>query len=256
MSNQYQKGDLAAFKERLSNGGYNGATGARRAVGKFQTWSKADKEKAHDLINAKFGEDGSKSTKKVATKAKSKAPAKRAVKRTPVNKKAAAAKKVDGRSKEARAAKKVSASNGAARTPVVNGRKSNRPRARVGDSTSVYVPGQYSTTVDTMAKVVGTIHEAITAMKMSRELVKSEGAKDTIDKELEYSSKVLGRAVRALDSDAVSPLSKDETKPRREPSNGRTKTIAEVTEGYVPTEEEKRSAEAFNRAEPNRVPLE
>ena len=56
----YTKRDLAAFSEKLSNGGYPGGGGARRAIGKFK-WSKSDKAEAHALVDKHFGASGTQS---------------------------------------------------------------------------------------------------------------------------------------------------------------------------------------------------
>jgi hypothetical protein len=70
--------DLAGFKTKLKNGGYGSLTGARRAIGKAQSWDDADRAKANVMADKHFS-DGS-------TPA---APAKKA--KTPVKRQAQAA---------------------------------------------------------------------------------------------------------------------------------------------------------------------
>jgi chemotaxis protein histidine kinase CheA len=75
---------FAEFKKKLTSGGYENTTGARRAVGKVKTWSPEEKEKAHKLINKHFDVTDVPAKKAPAKKAK-------AAKARPVN---PAAKKV------------------------------------------------------------------------------------------------------------------------------------------------------------------
>lgn len=93
---KYEKLTFKNFKKKLSEGGYESATGARRAVGKCQDWSEADKKKARGSIDSHFGASA---TPPKAAKKTSKTSKKRAVKKT----KAKAAKKT----KAAKVAKKV-----------------------------------------------------------------------------------------------------------------------------------------------------
>jgi hypothetical protein len=76
----YTKRDLAAFGEKLNNGGYPGIGGARRAIGKYD-WSEKDKAAGHLLINKYFEEGAAKPAKAKAAgksvKEKEAKPAKR-----------------------------------------------------------------------------------------------------------------------------------------------------------------------------------
>ena len=45
------------FKQQLSTDHYENVSGARRAVGKAASFTPEEKEKAHKLINSKFGEE-------------------------------------------------------------------------------------------------------------------------------------------------------------------------------------------------------
>lgn len=107
----YDKLSLASFTAALKEGKYESATGARRAVGKAQTLSEGDKDKARKAIDAHFGSAPAAapkkaSAKKAAAKKASAAPKKAASAKPQVNKPAAAPKKKA-------AAKKTSAKRGA-----------------------------------------------------------------------------------------------------------------------------------------------
>jgi len=246
--NNYEKRDLSAFKAKLNNDGYDSATGARRAVGKFQEWSEEDRDKARKLIDAHFGEAStapkskkSKAAKKVAAKPKKAAAAAAAP----------GPKKVDGRSKEARAAKKAAAgSDGAVRTPVVAGK---RVRATTGDSVSSGSEGlDLQTKASLMSNVIGTLKEALVAMQSSRDLIKNENLRGNIETEMGTVSRVLGKAVSVLETEVVSPLLKDEKTAEAAPKNGtKPKTLADlVPPDYVPTEEEKRAEARLRQTAP------
>lgn len=51
----YEFVTLKVFKRKLKNNDYSGATGARRALGRVQSMSKADKNAAKSAIDRKFG---------------------------------------------------------------------------------------------------------------------------------------------------------------------------------------------------------
>ena len=53
---EYQKLDIAAFKEKLNGGGYKSAGGARKALGKAKGLSSDERDKALKLINKHFGD--------------------------------------------------------------------------------------------------------------------------------------------------------------------------------------------------------
>lgn len=71
--------DINTFKQKLENGGYSGITGARRAIGKFQGMTDADRAKMLDMATKHFGDEEA----PVAKTAK-KAPAVKAVSPTAV----------------------------------------------------------------------------------------------------------------------------------------------------------------------------
>ena len=106
----YDKLSLASFQEALKSGKYETATAAKRGVGRAQTLSDKDKEKARALIEAHFGE--------------SPKPAKPAKKTA----KTAAAKKSSKKTTEA--APKKAAAKTASKTP---GRRGRPPRAASSD---------------------------------------------------------------------------------------------------------------------------
>jgi hypothetical protein len=82
---KYEKRTPKDFEQRLKDGEYESATGARRAVGKMSSWKQADKDKSYALIDKHFGSSATvsvkKTTKKVAKKAAKKVAKKAATKR-------------------------------------------------------------------------------------------------------------------------------------------------------------------------------
>lgn len=76
----YKKKNLADFKGDLASGLYETATGARRAVGKFDGWNPKERDAARKLIDAHFGEAAAAPVKKAAAKKTGKKAAKKAAK--------------------------------------------------------------------------------------------------------------------------------------------------------------------------------
>lgn len=96
------------FKSQLASDHYGNVSGARRAVGKATSFSAEEKEKAHKLINAKFGEDAKPAKPAKAAKAP-KEP--KAAKAKPAVE-AAAAPKTRGKGRKASGKAQASASAG------------------------------------------------------------------------------------------------------------------------------------------------
>jgi hypothetical protein len=130
---------LTAFKTKLTAGGYEVVTGARRAIGKFRNITDADKAKMHDLANKHFnvlpGKPKGASAPAVAAKPAAKKPAAPAPKALPPVKKAAAAPKALPAAKAAApkaAAKKEVAPKAAPKAPRAS--RSQKPSAPVKSS--------------------------------------------------------------------------------------------------------------------------
>lgn len=123
----YTKMTVADFKQRLKEGHYNTATGARRAIGKADL-ADSEKAKGYSAINKHFGEDAKAAPAKAAKSAPFKASTKKKVpaakkakkekatkaKATPATKKKAASKKGPAK-KKAATKKKAASKKGAAK---------------------------------------------------------------------------------------------------------------------------------------------
>lgn len=257
---QYSKLTLVDFKKKLQDGGYSGLTGVRRAIGKVQGWSEAEREKARKIAEGFYGEEGGKAAAapKKAAKKPGRKPGKKAAK--------------------AEAKKKASKPEVAAAAPKKRGRK---PKAVVGD-TVVSTSAVERTPVNSgaidrdasgvLSQVVGTMSEAIKTMKLARDM---SGNPSDYDSEINRSVKLLGRAIATLDERVVSPLrtpqttgavtvAADKPKIKRTPV---VKTEEPKVEEVKATEEEidpeqrrigeelSRTAQAVGRFPPGKRPL-
>lgn len=72
----YQKVTLESFKKSLKAGKYENATAAKRALGRVQLMSSADKDAARAAANKHFGVQAPKKTSKLAPKPAARAAAK------------------------------------------------------------------------------------------------------------------------------------------------------------------------------------
>jgi hypothetical protein len=244
MANNYKKFTPADFKEKLKEGGYAAAVGARRAIGKFADWSDEDKDKARRAVDAHFGEEGGSTQKKAAKKA----PAKRAGKKAARKAAAAPAKK---------AAKKAAAS-----APAKRGRKPRAVAAATAPQASSG-PGRKATkaagfggdteTVDRMTRVIGTMSDAVNSIRLAREMATSDPKE--LDEALLTATRTIARALTVLDEQVSTHLrltgKKAEVKvAATEPtaSEPKPRTLKDVIAEHTPTEEEQREAEALSHA--------
>lgn len=68
MANEKVRTTLSDFMQKLKNGGYGSATGARRAVGKMGSWTEEDKAAASKKIASHFGVEAEGSSKAAPSK--------------------------------------------------------------------------------------------------------------------------------------------------------------------------------------------
>lgn len=174
--NTYEKMTLAGFKKKLEAGGYKEIGGARKAVGRSRDLSAADKEKARKIVDAYFGD--SKPSK----------PAKTAKK--PAAKKEAKVVKT----KAAKQAK----SKVETRTPVTD----SRQLPLFEKMSAEQIKRSPAAAAGLAGSVIGSISDAIRAMKEAKVLVNAE-----VESDIKAGVRTLGKAIGIIERNVVTPLS-------------------------------------------------
>lgn len=180
MESTYKAITKEVFIKRLSEGFYDSAGGARRAIGKAQGISKTDKETLRELVTKKFG-DGTPKANKSAAKA-AKAPKVKAAKR---------GRKPKAVVVEASAPKKRG-----------RPRKNPLPEESPAAKASVAQSNKQSAAVQLVDHVIHVARGAIQATKEAKDAypdVNTSGVQIAVD--------VIAKATRALDS-LVAPVLK------------------------------------------------
>ena len=173
---------LNEFKAALESGKYGSLAGARRGAGKIQGWSEEMREKAKRLADAHFGAESGAKASKSAAKAGG-APKKRG--RPPGSK---------NKTKTAAAPKKPAKVAAAKPAPKAATPKTPRaPRAAAPSGAAK---------VEELLKVVGTMSEALKAMKEAQSFV-SPG---DLRSEAVSAGQILSSAVTALGNLVVGPI--------------------------------------------------
>jgi hypothetical protein len=184
---------LNDFKKNLDSGKYKSIAGGRRGVGKIQGWDDATREQARKLVDKHFGAVGvvpaTKAAKPAAPKAKAAAKpvaatatGKRRGRPPGSGKKQVAAQPTKAVAKPKAAQKIVAAA------PVKRARRAQPSGEKsIGD----------------MTLVVGSISEALRAIKMCRELTTKPA---DLDPEALAAGRILGSVVQALGQAVVPTL--------------------------------------------------
>ena len=184
---EYKKLTLKTFKEKLKDGGYVSATGARRAVGKCQDWPEATKTKARNEIDTWFGSAAGKKQSKKAAKKKSK---KKAVKRSarkkgPAKKKISSKKKTKSKSTKKKATKKSAAKSPLDRQQSRNKATKKKAKAKSKASSNLFESNPLAAINITATGVMEVGKLALEAMRFAKEtypdLDIAEGAQATQD---------------------------------------------------------------------------
>lgn len=231
MSN-YKKFTLKDVAAKLKNGEYAGLTGANRSIGKAQDMSEADKAKARAMAAKHFGASPAATAAPKKKKAGKKAAAK-AVKAKPAAKKVAKAARGKKAKKSAKKAGRASAEvaapqSEASPTPKAGPEKKPRriPRTpsnggkvqTAGGSAKPTESSRVSAVAATMGSVIGTVEQALKSMDFAKKIC----PKEDMAAGVAAAVNTMSRAVRALDSEVVTPfLSDSDSAPpvSRTPSN-------------------------------------
>lgn len=262
MSN-YTKFDLGTIKKKLANGEYESRTGAMRAIGKTQSLSEAEKDKARTMVNKYFGEDAApaKAAKKTAKKAK-KAAKKVAKKEAKVAKKAKVtkaprqaktAKKAGRKRKEApveAAAEESAPAPEAEQAPAKRrGRKpapakyvqdgsepktaQSAPTDPVGTALPRQAFGHNPVLVEATA-VIGTVGQMLSSMELAKKIF----PKAELEANVQRAAGVLSRAVEAIDQSVVRPMLGQESEAAvgKKPPRKGTRPKAEKPAAAAPAE--------------------
>lgn len=160
----YKKMGVEGIIEKVKSGGYKNVTGALRGLGKSNI-SDAEKEKARKFIEKHFGATG-----KAASKATKKA-TKKVVKAAP-KKKTSSKKKASKKEAAKKAVKKVAtkAASTTRRAPETATRKPRKPKGKRSPSTAKNVTEEQLAEIHLANERVGTIAQAINAMRVAKEL--------------------------------------------------------------------------------------
>jgi chemotaxis protein histidine kinase CheA len=186
----YTKLSPADFRKKLKNGGYKDLTGARRAIGKMQEWSEAERDKARNAAAKHFGEEAPAPTKKKAKKkaAKKAAKAKPAKKMPKKRAKKKAAKKPakaspgPGRGRKKKAAKKTT--------------KASAPKKRASAKSGVDVDAR----IESTRNAVQAYAEAVDVLK------KCQTQQHSVEAGLKSAADGVTQLISAMQTDIVQPL--------------------------------------------------
>jgi hypothetical protein len=193
---------LDGFKKKLKNGGYDNATGARRAIGKMSTWEEADKDAARKAVDRHFGDAAP------AAAAKKAAPAAAAPKtgkaKRPLQRKKKAAKKVAA--KAAPAPEKKAAAPAPARQEPAPAKKAPRKK------TAAAKPPQETTqtpdgVIQTKLRQYGETLELYRGYTAVLKGCESEGI--SVVEGLKSVSTAVSALLIGLDADVVAPLTRN-----------------------------------------------
>jgi hypothetical protein len=224
--------DLSGFADRLERGAYVDLATAKRVIGRCKDWTDADREVAMRQAAAHFGVEPSVPASGGTTP------------RSPVEEfaeklRAGAYEKVSGARRavtmlaglgaqeKAEARRLVEehfgaqpdSARGSVRQPFETpGAQSARAPAASGEGAGEQGSGRTKrdepgSVILSMKEVIGTVSEALSAIKGSRELVSSTEA---VDGDVRVAVAVLGRAIRVLDHEIVTRFAR---KPDGEPAN-------------------------------------
>lgn len=265
MSN-YTKFDLNTIKEKLKSGAYASRVGAMRAIGKTQSLSEDDKEKARALVAKHFPDDAptpraaKKSAKKVAKKAAKRAnrkdvlpPKKKSAKGAALTTKAPAKKTAKKAAKRAKAAPPPEGDTETSQLAVadnsINLDSTSAPLRTAVEGVGV---------VGSMGQVISTVAESLRAMEAAKRIF----PKGQFDGAAETAAHTLARAVRVIDQAVVSPsLSRESSSAissrKKAPRKGtRAKATAVAPVGEEQQEQEQEQEVAQEELAPNDTPLE
>lgn len=180
---------LNDFKKNLEGGKYGSIAGARRGIGKIQGWDDATRDQARKIVDKHFGEAPAPKVKQAAA-----APAdqKRRPGRPPGSKnKAKQAAPAKQAAKPAKAAPKQAAKQAAP----VKKQEAKAPQQRAARKVDK------GDKVAELSNVVGSISEALTAIKMCGDIAGKPVT--AIEREATAASRILGAVIRELGSQVV-----------------------------------------------------
>lgn len=198
----YQKLTPAAFITKLAAGNYNGAPGARRAVGRSD-WTQAEKDKAYAAVDKHFDVKEAPKAAKSTDKA-----AKKAAKAPKVTKVA----KVEKTGKIAKKAAKVAVKGKPGRPPK-SAAKPEIPQPQ-GQALFVAVP---SSTTPEMLQSLHMAHDLVTVTNIAVGVIKTLSEKmpeRSFHSELDLCGTFINRAVQLLNDNVVNPMM-DEASPEK-----------------------------------------
>lgn len=193
MPKGYNKLDPADFRRKLKNGEYKDLTGAKRAIGKMQGWSEADRDKSRAAAAKHFGEEAPAPAAKTSKKKASKKSAKKAVKK--------AAKKASpgpgpGRGRKKKTTKKAAkAAKPAAPKPAA----AKPPKAASPKKTKTS-PSEVEARIENTRNAVQAYAEAVDVLR------KCQGEGHSINDGLAKAAAGVTQLIEAMDRSIVQPL--------------------------------------------------
>ncbi len=232
MSN-YTKFDLNTIKEKLKSGAYASRVGAMRAIGKTQSLSEDDKEKARALVAKHFPDDA---PAPKASKAPKKAAKKAATKKAPT---VVSGKKASKKVMAKKTAKKAARRAKSVPPPPPEGDTETSQLAVADNSTKTSTATAPSRAaiesvgvVGSMGQVISTVAESLRAMEAAKRIF----PKGHFDVAAENAAHTLARAVRVIDQEVVAPsLAEEQSSSTSSSGSSRKKAPKKGTRAKVTT---------------------